>query len=88
MPILGPEAPRGGAGGHGPSFEDARRRTNGDLFLFFLLIGFISCFNFVGLIVNNCLFCHCFVQVTAGMPLPKEYIDEVMHNSSQSECFI
>lgn len=27
-----------------------------------------------------------FVQVTAGMPLPKEYIDEVMHDGSQSRC--
>lgn len=58
------------------------------IWVFILLIGFILCFNFVGLIGYNCLFCNCFVQVTAGMPLPKEYIDEVMHDSGQSECFI
>lgn len=30
VPILGPETPRGGAGGHSPSLKDARGRTDGD----------------------------------------------------------
>lgn len=40
--------------------------------------------------VNNCLYLFLylflFAQVTAGMPLPKEYIDEVVHNSYTFLC--
>lgn len=30
VPLLRPEAPCGGAGGHSPGLKDARRRANGD----------------------------------------------------------